>query len=304
VCCTENNACANAQIGGGACCDANNACANAYIAGDASCSGSNSCANVYVVGSVLTTACGSNICPQHAPTHTTASPTKAPSKACNGRAMNVFFLIDESGSINEGEGNEHNYDASIDFVINLIENGINRASKVGAMSFATVNQLLHGFDAAQDSRVDIINALLNEKNNYVAEWTDTYNALRGAAYEFTSNYIAASDKNIIFLLTDGIPHCPDSITDPDCRVDVCSGALVDIFSAAGIDLYIIGVTAAFDKTKLDCLVDETEQQKIFLLQDFTRQSFKRVEGDISDNVLCSKAPTAQPTEYITTMLPQ
>jgi hypothetical protein len=213
--------------------------------------------------------------------------------------MNILFLIDESGSINEGPGeaNEHNYDASIDFVINLIVNGINSASQVGAMSFATSNQLLHGFDDAQDSRDDIINALLNEKDNYAAQWTDTYNALLGAEYEFSSNVISASDKNIVFLLTDGFPRCPEIIIDPGCRVDVCNGEIARIFSAAGIDLYIIGVTDGFDKSKLDCLVDETEEQKIFLLDDFTPASFKQVEGDIKENVLCTNTTT-------TTLLPQ
>eukprot|EP00483_Globobulimina_turgida_P012911 UN12935 len=64
-----------------------------------------------------------------------------------------------------------------------------------------------------------------------------------------------------------------------------------MLSAAGIDLYIIGVTSGFDRTKLDCFVDETQEQKIFLIDDFTKEFFKEVEGDFNNNVLCDDETT-------------
>ena len=208
--------------------------------------------------------------------------------------FNINFILDESGSVNQGVGNENNYNNMIDFVQDLILYDINSLSKISALAFSKNNDPLYYFMNDQSNRDGIIQALEDERLRYADSTTDTYNAIaRGIDMFSEDGVIEMPDQNFMFLLTDGKPDCGSGDTaDVDCREQLCISAtqpssdgeiLITELEERDIRLYILGIgNFASYSDQVSCL---TSNEYIYQIEDFTSEEFKLIEAEFR-TILC------------------
>ena len=91
-------------------------------------------------------------------------------------------------------------------------------------------------------------------------------------YIYIAN-ISAGENNILFLLTDGYPNTGGSV----CNYK-------DDLDAAGIEVYIVGISSGFSSSAVECLVDDTDNN-ILSIPQFKASLFYRLESQLR-NVVC------------------
>ena len=216
--------------------------------------------------------------PTRMPTYPSMEPTERPtpeptaSEICNSSTeYNLLFIIDESQSVGE-----ENYKNSIDFIIELIKTDINKIANLSVLSYSLINDIVYTFDDIQnDDRSLIINALINEKDDYDEKNTQTLNALINGLEQFQNNpNINDLDNNLILLFTDGRP------TIPVC--DATNYNLLRDLREYNIRIIIIGITPLFIKSELSCIANNGD---IFEINDFTSDQFQSIEHELR-NILC------------------
>merc|ERR1712087_1010559 len=150
--------------------------------------------------------------------------------------INAGFLIDESGSVGKT-----NYLISLDFVENMVKHDINDVSKISMLAFASgLDRIYHFSDSQNDQRAGALAAIAAERLDYNGGLTYTATALREAINEFEAQ-TESYEENIIILMTDGYPNGGGNVCDE-----------VPNLEAAGIDVYIVGVSEGFSKGPVEC----------------------------------------------------
>eukprot|EP01084_Bolivina_argentea_P232688 392132_1 len=156
-------------------------------------------------------------------------------------AYNYAFVVDESGSVGV-----LNYQKSIDFVKNIVSNHVNSVSNIAALAFSSAVDFIYGFNEDQTSRNALLSELEQEKTDFANSLTYTDDAMRAAILEFKNN--GFNDKNILILVTDGVPYPPEH--DP-CQTDILND-----LQTYNIRVAIVGVTGGFSSTEVKCLVSD------------------------------------------------
>ena len=111
----------------------------------------------------------------------------------NCLGYNVFFVIDETGIVGQ-----QNYGITIQGLINFIQNDIN-PDRIGALAYASNNDIIYSFGNDQSSKTGIINALTAEMNDYNAGLANLVSGLQSAINAFNS--ISFSESKYIVLIT-------------------------------------------------------------------------------------------------------
>jgi hypothetical protein len=186
---------------------------------------------------------------------------------------NVLFLIDESESVGATA-----YEASIDWVSDLITDWVPSDSKVAVVAFSKDNDVVYTFDQDQTRSV-IINTLQQELTDYAKQSTDTYSAIKAAVQMFEDN--GDRSGNLLFIITDGKPKCWSS--DLDCKQDLCESETNQELEAAlseyNIDVVVLGVTDAFESSALECI---EQVSTIITIADYTPESLEAATTNVQE----------------------
>jgi hypothetical protein len=153
--------------------------------------------------------------------------------------MDVIFTIDASGSIGASY-----FQVALDWIVEIIDSGLSRGSRVAFIRFATSSQILLDFDHSESMSTAELEDYA-EHIVYTGGNTNTVAALEQDMSLFSSQGNPyASWINI--LITDGNPYVPGGDTD------VCSRA--SRMKSMGITNIIIGVGSSWNPANVDCLV--------------------------------------------------
>jgi len=202
-----------------------------------------------------------------------------PEPVCPQASYNLLIILDESGSIGMA-----NYQFTVDFVINLINNEINPNSPLASVAFSNALDMVYGFGDNQADRSGILAALQAEKNDFDGGTTGTYDVMVYALNEFTSNNIPATDNNIIFLFTDGVPVPSDGqrvcepTTGPAAQRFLNRRAGLEALDTLNIEVVLIALNFV-DPSPLMCLYDH------IFMGGFTSADFDSIEAGLV-GVLC------------------
>eukprot|EP00483_Globobulimina_turgida_P000980 UN00982 len=173
---------------------------------------------------------------------------------CGLGFLNYVFTIDESFSVGPT-----NYVASIDFVIELIEDHLPLNSQIAALAFSTGTDFIYGFSDVQTPRDDLIAALIVEKSDDQWGLTHTSDALAMAVDQF--EVAGYTSDNMIILITDG-DAVPDSQSPcPTTGVSDVKQEIDDL----NIRVVIVRV-GSFDENEVACLVQDASD--IISIDDF------------------------------------
>jgi hypothetical protein len=196
---------------------------------------------------------------------TEPEPKECPPPECaRDAALDIAFLLDESGSIDAVE-----WQTMIDFVAQLIRRDINDASYVSLMEYANqedFDQFLAFTSTAGSNKEDIIiNAL--QTNAYTSTGaTYTGYAIQRAIEAFAA-WDASDDPNnerpnLLLVVTDGIPSVP-----------VCSDAS-NVFNVESVEVVIVGIGQQLTQIEQEfgCLYDDVNTD-VFLIESFTADDF-------------------------------
>lgn len=188
----------------------------------------------------------------------------------NAVSFNVAIVIDESGSIGQKD-----YMTSLDFVENMIRNDINAVSKISMLAFASgMDRIYHFADSQDDQKAGALAALDAERSDYNGGMTATATAIGTILDEFE----AASDpweENILILMTDG---------QPTMGGDPC--VHVDRLEERGVEVFVVGVSAAFKKGPVECLVPQDKiDRHILEIPKFKAEHFWQMEAKLRQ-VVC------------------
>jgi len=224
---------------------------------------------------------------------TTAEPTREPTMfptfpVCDtDDAMNIAFLMDESGSVDSDE-----WDVIVTFVDRIATYDVAGASYVSLFEYASLpafTQFLE-WTPLETGRDDITTAL--ERNPYnTAGTTYTWDAVNRVLDEFWHYRKNCTDgcetrHDILFLLTDGAPTdtvCPD---------------MVERANTTTVDIVIIGIGTYADSTtnwmsQIDCLDVANDGEDIYYVTEFEAGDFNAIEGVIR-NYTCDGEHPATP----------
>lgn len=147
-------------------------------------------------------------------------------------STNVFFLIDNSGSMYPEElcANSEENDVEfkrLDFAVNLIDMlGVEANYGAGEFSggYANITPISNDVNTVKQKISDIRN------KNQVFSGTEIAGAITNAVKEFGG--ISSADRNYIILLTDGMPSVANAAKDK---------AAIDAAKAANITIFTIGL---------------------------------------------------------------
>ena len=166
-------------------------------------------------------------------------------------STNVFFLIDNSGSMYPEElcANSEENDVEfkrLDFAVNLIDMlGVEANYGAGEFSggYANITPISNDVATVKQKISDIRN------KNQVFSGTEIAGAITNAVKEFGG--ISGSDRNYIILLTDGMPSVANAAKDK---------AAIDAAKAANITIFTIGLGKYIDAEYLYNIAAQTNGQ--------------------------------------------
>lgn len=149
---------------------------------------------------------------------------------------NVFFLIDNSGSMYPEElcANSEENDVEfkrLDFAVNLVDMlGVDASYGAGEFSgsYANISPISDNADSVKQKINDIRN------KNQVFSGTEIAGAISAAVKEFGT--VSNADRNYIILLTDGMPSAYNAAKDKTA-IDAAKSANITIFTI-GLGKYI------------------------------------------------------------------
>lgn len=164
---------------------------------------------------------------------------------------NVFFLIDNSGSMYPDElcANSEENDIEfkrLDFAVNLMDMlGVEANYGAGEFSgsYANISPVSNDADAVKQKINDIRN------KNQVFSGTEIAGAISAAVKEFGT--VSNADRNYIILLTDGMPSVYNPANDK---------AAIDAAKSANITIFTIGLGKYIDSEYLYNIAEQTNGQ--------------------------------------------
>ncbi len=164
---------------------------------------------------------------------------------------NIFFLIDNSGSMYPEElcANSEENDVEfkrLDFAVNLIDmlgQGANYGAGEFSGKYTNITPLSNDYQAVKQKISDIRN------KHQVFSGTEIAGAVTAAVKEF--GQIKSGDKNYIILLTDGMPSVYN---------DARERAAIEAAKKNGITVFTIGLGKYIDSDYLSGISDETNGQ--------------------------------------------
>merc|ERR1719295_2087918 len=195
-------------------------------------------------------------------------------------ALNIVFLMDESGSVDSDE-----WDIIVNFVDRIATYDVAGPSYVSLFEYASLPAFTQFLDWTPVSTgSDDITSALTRNNYNSAGLTYTWDAVNRVLDEFWSYRKNCTDgcetrHDILFLLTDGAP------TD-----DVCPD-MNERANTTTVDIVIIGIgTNAEDSdtwmSQIDCLDVADGYQDIYYVEEFETDDFNSIEAVIR-NYTCS-----------------
>ena len=166
-------------------------------------------------------------------------------------STNIFFLIDNSGSMYPEElcANSEENDVEfkrLDFAVNLIDM-LGSEANYGAGEFsggyAQITPISNDCEGVKQKISDIRN------KNQVFSGTEIAGAIKSAVAEFGS--VRPSDKNYIILLTDGMPSNYNAAAEKQA---------VELARSSGITVFTIGLGKEIDTEYLFNIAEDTNGQ--------------------------------------------
>lgn len=166
-------------------------------------------------------------------------------------STNIFFLIDNSGSMYPDElcANSEENDVEfkrLDFAVNLIDmlgNEANYGAGEFSGGYAQITPLSKDTEEVKNQISDIRN------KKQVFSGTEIAGAIRCAVAEFGS--VRHSDKNYIILLTDGMPSNYNAAAERQA---------VELAKSSGITIFTIGLGKKIDSEYLFNIAEDTNGQ--------------------------------------------
>jgi len=196
-------------------------------------------------------------------------------------SLDIMFIMDASGSVGSS-----NWVTEQDFVINMIETGVNDDSQIAIMDFASGAWAQWNFTDSQ-VRSDITTHVSNM--GYTQGSTHMKTALTAAITVFDKTG-DPNLNNVAMLITDGNPY-------PSYTQSVCDSATIkNSLDDAGITVVIIGVGTGWSTSSVSCLVDDEDTQIIYV-DNFDDDAFNAVR-DLTDAFTCpevTNSPSFEPT---------
>jgi len=214
--------------------------------------------------------------PTAEPSAPTSDPTSFPTfPVCDtDDAMNIAFLMDESGSVDSEE-----WGIITEFVDRIATYDVSGKSYVSLFEYASLPVFTQFLDwtSIETGRTAITNSL--DRNPYtVTGKTFTWDAVNRVLDEFWSYRKNCTDgcetrHDILFLLTDGAPSdsvCPD---------------MEERASKTSVDIVIIGIGTSEEAadnwmSQIDCLDTYDNQEDIYYVTEFEAGDFNAIEGII------------------------
>ena len=166
-------------------------------------------------------------------------------------STNIFFLIDNSGSMYPQElcANSEENDVEfkrLDFAVNLIDmlgNEANYGTGEFSGGYAQITPISNDSEGVKQKISDIRN------KNQVFSGTEIAGAIKSAVAEFGS--VRPSDKNYIILLTDGMPSNYNAAAEKEA---------VELARSSGITVFTIGLGKQIDTEYLFNIAEDTNGQ--------------------------------------------
>ncbi|MCM1524593.1 MAG: VWA domain-containing protein, partial [Ruminococcus sp.] len=164
---------------------------------------------------------------------------------------NIFFLIDNSGSMYPEElcANSEENDVEfkrLDFAVNLIDMlGVDANYGAGEFSgnYTIITPISNNYESVKQSISDIRN------KNQIFSGTEIAGAILGAVNEFGE--VNGADKNYIILLTDGMPSVYNAQTEQQA---------IDTAAENNITIFTIGLGKYIDSQYLFDIAEKTNGQ--------------------------------------------
>jgi len=209
-------------------------------------------------------------------------PTVAPTfPVCDSEdALNIAFLMDESGSVDSEE-----WDVIVNFVDRIATYDVAGPSYVSLFEYASLPAFTQFLDwtSITTDRDDVTSAL--NRNRYTTPGlTYTWDAVNRVLDEFWSYRKNCTDgcetrHDILFLLTDGAPTdevCPD---------------MMERANTTTVDIVIIGIGTTAESasnwmSQIECLDIANDMMDIYYVEQFESGDFNEIERNIR-NYTCS-----------------
>eukprot|EP00484_Ammonia_sp_Unknown_P007650 CAMPEP_0197072858 /NCGR_PEP_ID=MMETSP1384-20130603/210307_1 /TAXON_ID=29189 /ORGANISM="Ammonia sp." /LENGTH=683 /DNA_ID=CAMNT_0042511679 /DNA_START=46 /DNA_END=2097 /DNA_ORIENTATION=- len=228
-----------------------------------------------------TTAAPTTVAPTTA-APTTSEPTISPTfSVCDSDdALNVAFILDESGSVDETE-----WGVITDFVDRVTQYDLSPISYVSLFEYASLanyDQFLDWTAVETAGDRSAVTTALNANNYNPAGQTETWDAVNRVLdnywdYRFSCTDGCETRSDLLFLVTDGEPTghevCPDMIP----RMNQ---------SAVDVVIILIDPNGVLDETKVSCLDYQDNEVDVIKLPSFDSDAFNAIEGHIR-NKTCS-----------------
>jgi uncharacterized protein YegL len=195
-------------------------------------------------------------------------------------ALNIAFLMDESGSVDEDE-----WDIITSFVDRIATFDVSGSSYVSLTEYASkvgYDNFLNWTSIADDSAA--VTQALSRNNYNAAGLTYTWDAVNRVLDDFWNYRKNCTDgcetrHDVLFLLTDGAPTdevCPDMIPRANSTT---------------VDIIIIGIGTTADAQDgwmddISCLDIADDYNDIYYVTDFDADDFNAIEGIIR-NYTCN-----------------
>eukprot|EP01084_Bolivina_argentea_P278904 476689_1 len=191
----------------------------------------------------------------------------------SNEALDIIFLMDESGSIDENE-----WGIIVNFVNRLIEYDVNDNSYVSLFEYSSTTkfqQFSNFILSNNNGKQSLINAM-NNNPWVIGGYTFTGDAMIKTIKTFNdynANNDANNDRNnVLFLITDGEP------TDT-----VCTTELYSLLSISDIRIVLIGVGSGLTPdtwtNSMDCLVNH-DGSNVFYVAQFDSDAFNEIEAEL------------------------
>jgi len=205
---------------------------------------------------------------------------------CGSLVADIVFIVDSSGSIrdnNPSDGSYDNWELALNFISDFVADfnlgSGSTGTQFGLVRYSVVGENIFYLNSYYDLPT-MQSAILNM--GYVGSYTNTSGGIRTANFEqFTSLRGDRSGvPNIAIILTDGVPNLDVDLTVPDAQA----------LSAAGVDVYAVGITNAIDENLLKSISSQPQvlNQNYFIATDFTALS--TIEQTIQDSFCTASTP--------------
>eukprot|EP00483_Globobulimina_turgida_P002289 UN02291 len=207
--------------------------------------------------------------------HPTKQPTSAPTDptpfctlppCITDIALDIAFLIDDSGSVNDDE-----FKVMIDFIKHLIVRDINAVSYVSLYSYSDMTDFKQLADFTEKDVVGeayLLNVLTN--HNRDAGYTYTGDAIKKTLGYFDA-YPSNDRLDLLFVLTDGVSY--DIVCDVVSVSDIGNVEIVLVGVGEEIDIQILS------NQNYNCLYDNVAKD-VFYIDQFSEQSFNEKEYEL------------------------